>query len=133
LREWMRRILPGPREGIVISDLDIGIRRYGPNYDLDGEGDLMLMEKKEFMGQITGGQRRIYNWIDARLNKDIRWRGWHLLKIDYLGNSKVCNQCKQPMETADEAFMRFISAQLQYGGKRISHDELRDIIEGIKK
>jgi len=43
-REWGRRELG---RGIVLADLDIAIRRYGPRFGLDSDGDLMLIEKKE--------------------------------------------------------------------------------------
>ena len=58
-REWMRRNLPGSKEGMVLVDLDLAIRRYGKHYGLDGEGDLMLVEKKEYSGKLTWGQRHV--------------------------------------------------------------------------
>jgi len=43
-REWGRRELG---RSIVLADLDIAIRRYGPRFGLDADGDLMIIEKKE--------------------------------------------------------------------------------------
>ncbi len=47
LREWGRRILG---RDIVLCDLDLAVRRYGPRFGLNPYGDLMLIEKKESWG-----------------------------------------------------------------------------------
>ena len=44
-REWCRRELG--KTGVVIADIDNGLRRYGPRFNLDSNGDAMLIEKKE--------------------------------------------------------------------------------------
>jgi hypothetical protein len=125
----MRRILPGPGEGMVIVDLDMAIRRYGSKYGLDSHGDLMLIEKKEYVGQLTPGQKRIYEWISNRMECK-EWRGWHILKVNYLEDVRMCDKCKQPIESPDEAYLRFLSATLKYDGRTITHDEMRRLIEG---
>jgi len=50
-REWGRRELG---RDIVIADLDVAIRRYGPRFGLDSDGDLMLIEKKEIWPRERG-------------------------------------------------------------------------------
>ena len=45
VREWARRELG--KTGVVLADIDIAVRRYGPRFGLNSNGDAMLIEKKE--------------------------------------------------------------------------------------
>jgi hypothetical protein len=131
MREWIRKELPGPGFGMVVEDIDVAIRRYGKNYGLDDYGDLMLIEKKEEHGRTTPGQVRVYNWInDYAKGAADRWRGWHLIKIEYTKDPTLCNHCGQPNETPESAYNRFVTARLFWNAKPISHNELKEILEG---
>jgi hypothetical protein len=128
MREWMRRELPGSKDGMVIADLDLAVRRYGERYGLDAEGDLLLLEKKEYIGQLTLGEKRIYDWVDRAIKAGrmiARWRGWNLLRIAYKEQPCICEKCKQPIESADQAYERFSKATLYLGNKEITHDDLK--------
>lgn len=132
MREWMRRELPSAGEGMVISDLDVAIRRYGRKYGLDAEGDLRLLEKKEYTGQLTSGQMRVYNWIDRAIASSkmlSRWRGWSVLRVAYKDEPCICEKCKQPIETPDQAYDRFSKASLYLDGKEITHEDFKRWLE----
>jgi hypothetical protein len=132
MREWMRRELPGSRDGMVLVDLDLAVRRYGDRYGLDAEGDLLLLEKKEYVGQLTPGERRVYDWVDKAIKTSrmiTRWRGWNFLRIVYKEPPHICEQCKQPIENADQAYQRFLKATLYLGDNKITHDDLRLLLE----
>lgn len=132
MREWMRRELPSARDGMVISDLDVAIRRYGQRYGLDAEGDLRLLEKKEYIGQLTQGQKRVYGWLDQAIASSkmlSRWRGWNVLRVAYKDEPHVCETCNQPIETPDQAYDRFSRASLYLDGKEITHEDFRKWLE----
>ena len=133
MREWMRRELPSSRDGLVLVDLDLAIRRYGQRYGLDADGDLLLLEKKEYVGQVTGGEMRVYGWLDKAIKASQafveRWRGWNVLRIVYKSQPCICEKCNQPIENADQAYERFTQATLYLGSKKISHADLREWLE----
>lgn len=132
MREWMRRELPGGKDGLVLIDLDLAVRRYGENYGLDAEGDLLLVEKKEYAGQLTGGEKFVYSWIDKAIGEGkmlSRWRGWEVLKVVYKDEPCVCEKCNQPVENKDQAYDRFSKATLYLGDKEISHTDLKMWLE----
>ena len=135
MREWMRRELPSSRDGLVLVDLDLAVRRYGNNYALDAVGDLLLLEKKEYVGQLTWGERFIYGWIDKAIKAGemlARWRGWHVLKVLYKNEPCICEKCKQPIETPDQAYKRFSDATLYFDGIEISHADFKKRLEEKK-
>ena len=134
MREWMRRELPGSKDGlgngIVLVDLDLALRRYGRKYGSDSMGDLLLIEKKEYHGEVTFGEKFIYNWIseaaNESANKKTRWRGWYVLRVVYKESTQFCPECKQPIEDKDEAFARFCNAKIYIDEKEMSHEQLRE-------
>lgn len=133
LREWMRRELPNASDGIVIIDADCAVRRYGPNYGLDSDGDLMLIEKKEARGVLTHGEDRLYRWIDKAIASGeykSRWRGNHILHIEYRQPCPVCLSCWQPIQDADTAYQRFSTADIRLDGKDISLEEFKCYLIG---
>lgn len=132
-REWGRRDLPGPAEGIVIIDLDNAIRRYGEAHGYPKQGDLILIEKKEMNGRMTGGEGYVYGWLDTAIatgEMGDYWRGCHVIRVTYTAEAIVCHECGAPKETAEEAYARFLSAKLQLDGKPITHAELKAWILG---
>lgn len=129
LRAWGRYYLPS--DGLVCADLDYGFRRYGPNFGLDQEGDLMLLEKKEYCGKFNGGQVRIYDWISNHCAADKAWRGWHKIRVLYETDALICPECKQPIENDDVVQRdRFSNASLAWNGEKISHEQYRNIVLG---
>lgn len=134
VREWMRRVLPGPAQGVVIIDLDYAFRRYGERLGLDREGDLLLIEKKEYEGTVTGGEKAVMRWIDNALRASgthgNRYRGASLLRVRYRTEPTICDKCKQPRENSDEAYERFLGADLEWGDRTVSHEELASILLG---
>ena len=136
MREWMRRELPGSSDGhgsgIVLIDLDLAVRRYGAAYGLDSIGDLLLVEKKEYIGKVTPGEKRVYDWLDHAVKSSeysLRWRGNHVLAVQYTSEPFFCKECHQPVESDDAAYLRFKSAKLILDGKEITHDELRKLLD----
>jgi hypothetical protein len=131
-REWMRRDFPPASDGFVPIDIDNAIRCYGKKFGLDGDGDLLLIEKKEQKGVMTPGEQRVYTWLDKALKSSVyadRWRGCHLLHIQYTQELAICSHCYQPITSdADEAYARFMSAKLTYDGEVVTHDQLFTII-----
>jgi hypothetical protein len=124
----MRRALPGPRAGVVIIDLDYALRRYGADLDLDPEGDLLLIEKKEYDGEVTGGERAVMRWFRTALANSTthrnRFRGTALLRVRYKTEAMKCPKCGQPKESADEAYARFMAAELEWAHAPISQEDL---------
>lgn len=136
-RAWGRKEFPNSRDGMVIVDIDVAIRRYGQRYSLDDEGDLMIIETKEkfldgSMGKVKGGMRRILKFIQGAFKTSEysdRWRGVHLLEINYTEEIPICEKCEQPIMTEDEAYNIFLSAKLSYDKKLITHRELKILLE----
>lgn len=141
-RAWLRKIFPNASDGFVVGDVDLVcgqdglgehvlIRRYGENYKSDALGDLMITEIKENIGRITGGQRHIYSWLNeaiktGKLSK--RWRGCHLLHIEYKKDSPICPTCKQVFITEEEACQLFEQAILEWDDQEITHEELKYVL-----
>jgi len=146
-RAWVRKILPSGKDGFVITDLDIAVRRFGKNYGLDGEGDLLLIEKKEFNGRLENGQKRVYDWLSkivSKSDKKEEWRGWRELRIIYADKPEICKSCGQPVQNDDDVeYRRFLRARIYLEksewvnnflqvveSKEITHDELKKFLEG---
>lgn len=133
-RAWGRKFLPRPAEGMVLIDADVYVRRYGPKFGLDGVGDLLGIEKKEFNGRIKEGEGFVYRFIDRAMKDGApagRWRGNHVLRIRYAEWWPICEHCEQPITTDETLAVRmFLGSSLEWDGKRIDHDELRLILLG---
>lgn len=132
-REWVRRELPGSSNGFVISDIDYGVRLYGDNFGLDEDGDLMLIEKKEFSGDVTIGQRRMFRWVKDAVKDETgqyekRFRGIHLIQVKYTEEIPCCESCGAPDMSRDDAYNLFMSAKLAWDRDSVTHEELRKIL-----
>ena len=91
-REWMRQKLPGPTiadkatrtmNGIVVEDLDVIIRSYGPLFGSDAIGKLRLIEIKTCQETVKGGQHNTFRLIDQLLragDSDLRYDGFYVLR-----------------------------------------------------
>ncbi len=144
-RAWLRLVFPNARDGFVVTDLDsnrgidqlgknAAIRRYGKNYKLDELGDLMLIEIKENNGKETGGERWVYGWIDSAIktgDMKARWRGYQLLKIEYVEDFPICSECRQTVLTEEKALQLFLNAKLKWNYKDISHEELKHTLGDV--
>jgi len=139
-RAWTRYVFPNASDGFVATDIDynrgidqidknVEIRRYGKNYKLDGLGDLMLIEIKENQGKETGGEKRVYDFLDVGMKTgDLsnRWRGCHLLRIEYTDP-----KCEQTILTKEEALQLFLTAKLKWDHKDITHEELKHTLGDV--
>ena len=137
-REWGRRVLPDAPDGNVLVDLDVAVRHYGSNYGLDASGDLLLIEKKEFDGKVTWGEQHVYASIDRFAKNDKKYRGSYVLRIRYTESIPLCSGCGAgdckgcgaPVMSADDAHRIFLSAQLEWDDRPISHAILEELLEG---
>jgi hypothetical protein len=126
----MRRDFPGPADGVVILDLDLAVRTYSK---ADPTGDLLLAEKKEQIGQITGGESRLYSWLKQAIGTgDLRaaWRGVHIINLEHTVPVPICEACGQPDMDADAAYDFFQTLRIKWDGSDLTHDELRRVLIG---
>ena len=128
MREWMRHACPSASDGFVPIDVDLAVRTYGSVFGIDAEGTLMVVEKKEFTGQVTGGEKAVYRWLNSAIASGShadRWRGCHILEIAYTEHWPECSGCGQSIRTDAETAMRmFLTATLRWDYLPITHDEL---------
>lgn len=78
-RDRGRELLPGA--GLVITDLDVVMRWFGPRYGLDHEGVFALLEIKRGGAPLTGGQRHTFGLLDRLFREAApdRYLGLHVL------------------------------------------------------
>lgn len=130
LREWIRVDYPDSRDGLVVEDLDLAIRRYGPGYDLPAEGDLMLVSKKTSheTWNPNGGEARVLDWIDRAIKSSPMakfWRGIHLLRVHYKFPPEICPECGQAIIHPDAAYDMFRGApKFEWDGTVVTRIEL---------
>lgn len=133
MREAIRRDMPNSRDGVVFTDIDLAVRHFGPNYGLDSDGDLMVIECKTRGARLTKGkgQDRVLCMLDEGMSTGQwghRWLGVHLLSIEYQSEPRICETCEQPIESADEAYARFRNATLRWDGVEITYSEFLKIM-----
>ena len=65
VRELMRRQFPQPGavNGLVVSDIDMVMRFYGPTFNTDSKGKFIFTEWKQGGGSLTNGQAHTYKGI----------------------------------------------------------------------
>jgi len=85
-RDWLRTNLPNGSNGMVVEDLDLVVRCYGPMYGKDGDGMFMLVENKFGMATLGVAQVKTFGLIDRLLRQADpearRYRGYYLVQYD---------------------------------------------------
>jgi len=83
-RESMRQDLPPGNKGMVIEDLDLVLRWFGSNYNLDGIGRLRLVEMKHITSGIGRAQESTFGLIDlmCRNGNAERYDGFFVVLAD---------------------------------------------------
>lgn len=85
VRELIHREMPnaGAVSGMVVSDIDLVLRAYGPQMNSDGTGRYLFAEFKHGTGKLTHGQNSTFRLIDAdlRLSGSQRYMGFW--KVNY--------------------------------------------------
>lgn len=66
-RDFFRQYLPNAAAGMVVEDLDLVLRTFGPNFDMSDIGRFRLVELKHGSAGLTGGQIRTFGLIDRLL------------------------------------------------------------------
>jgi hypothetical protein len=84
-RDSIRVELPQPHEGLVVTDLDLVLRCYGPRYATDDVGLLRLVEVKSHGARLTNGQRRTFGLLDdlCRASGSPRYCGAFVVTTDH--------------------------------------------------
>lgn len=68
-RQVIRDELPGPDDGLVVGDVDLTVRGFGPRYAGDRLGRIRLVEVKCATGQMSFGQRLTFAALDEMLRR----------------------------------------------------------------
>jgi hypothetical protein len=86
VRELMRQQFPAPgaANGLVVLDIDMVLRVYGPNFGTDGEGRFILTEWKQGTANLSGGQLFTFKTIHKLMRRgDDAGRYLGFWKINY--------------------------------------------------
>lgn len=87
LRDLLRTLLPKGTEGCVIEDLDLIIRHYGPKYQLDAKGRVMLIEHKFPTHYLGRAQENTFGLIHELMRlgdpKRKRYLGYYVLQFAF--------------------------------------------------
>lgn len=136
-RQHLRDRFPKASDGFVAGDIDQPIyvvRKYGENYHLDPIGDLMLIERKEHEGVPTEAQKRIQKWVETAIgsgNYRTRWKGCHIIHLEYATQIPVCERCGQKLIDKEEAQRIWAKGvRIRWDGDIISTEDLDRIIGG---
>lgn len=68
-REWARANLPHSSEGVVVDDMDMIVRTWGPSYNTGAFGKFRLIEIKYASAWPTIGQMITFKGIDELLRR----------------------------------------------------------------
>jgi hypothetical protein len=66
-RDFIRRELPGPHDGLVAADVDLILRAFGLPYGTDARGKFRMLEIKCADGRLTNGERQTFRLVDDML------------------------------------------------------------------
>lgn len=85
VRELIYRQFPnaGPVSGLVVSDIDLVLRAYGPELNSDGRGRYLFAEFKHGPGKLTHGQNNTFRQIDEDLRASGSERYMGFWKVNY--------------------------------------------------
>jgi hypothetical protein len=105
VRDLLRKELPNGNAGFVATDLDLLVRWYGPNYELDDRGAFALVEVKHRDACFTHAQSRTFELLDSMLRTSDdadRYRGLYLLHDYGDGTYRFSGQpMKHRMDSVD--------------------------------
>lgn len=84
-REAIRQSgLPSGREGLVVEDVDLAVRWFGPKFGRDDTGAFMLVEIKRFPYVMETAQLRTFGLLNYLLRQGDpdgrRYKGFYLLQ-----------------------------------------------------
>ena len=71
LRDWIRKYIPGPKDGYVAEDLDLIFLRFGEaiGRTQDADGQFILCEWKLTWKLLPYSQQRVFGLIDKILRR----------------------------------------------------------------
>jgi hypothetical protein len=81
-REFIRNHMPSGRQGFVVEDLDLILRHFGRNYELDSKGRLSLIEIKVGVGTFGASKAYTLGLLDQMCRSSEmaeRYRGFYLV------------------------------------------------------
>jgi hypothetical protein len=81
-REFIRKHLPSGRQGFVVEDLDLILRHFGHNYQLDSQGRISLIEIKVGIGTFGPSKAYTFGLLDQMCRSSTmadRYRGFYLI------------------------------------------------------
>lgn len=83
-RDWIRSVMPEGRAGFVAEDLDLVTRTYGPNYNSDAVGRLMMIELKHAGASLGSSKENTFGMMDALMRsadpRALRYRGFFVIR-----------------------------------------------------
>ena len=94
LWDWISWNMPGPREGVVVGDVDMIYRIYNPAIKND-DGKFILIELKQNGARMGIGQKHIYKLLDGLLRKGDpeadHYKGFYVMSYDENGEKVEIN------------------------------------------
>lgn len=83
-RDWMRENLPGGGAGMVVEDMDIVLRRYGPLANWCRDGTISFIEVKTFSSFMGRAQEMTFGLIDRLMRKadpdEKYYKGYYVIR-----------------------------------------------------
>lgn len=101
VRDMMRNEFPTGAQGMVVEDLDMIMRVYGPEFDTDQKGRFAMLEFKFGMREMDDAQRNTFSVIDESVRTGCnanRYEGFWLINF----------------ATDDSGDVRFLRARLKF-------------------
>jgi hypothetical protein len=119
-REWARENLPHSRDGMVVEDIDMILRTWGPNHNTGPFGKIRLLEIKHGNNWPTAGQMLTFKGIDELLRRADPtgevYQGFYIVKhfdADWKGEHFIVNS---EYTLTQEEFKLFCLGQIDLPG-----------------
>jgi hypothetical protein len=110
-RDYLRKHLPGGREGCVIEDLDLIIRLYGKQFNTDDDGKFYLFELKFGNARIGIAQQKTFGLIHRLLRmadpRRERYLGYYVINYDN-EDWEYANFSVNGVKLSREEFLNFL-------------------------
>jgi hypothetical protein len=81
-RDFIRKHCPNGSDGLVVEDLDLLLRCYGPNYGTDAAGKFRLVELKHANAPLGTSKLKTFRLIDSLLAPSPRYDGFYVVRTD---------------------------------------------------